>query len=60
MEKVVIKKDVKKELKLPNIVGRVEVEEVDAANNDTNEDSLVPSNQSLNVEREEDEESKWC
>ncbi len=55
-----IKKDVKKELKLPNIVGRVEVEEVDAANNDTNEDSLVPSNQSLNVEREEDEESKWC
>jgi len=37
VEKVVIKKDVKKELKLPNIVGRVEVEEVYVANNDTNE-----------------------
>jgi hypothetical protein len=32
MEKVVIKKDVKKNLKLPNIVGLVKVEEVDCRN----------------------------
>ncbi len=36
VETVVIKKDVKKELKLFNIVGHVEVEEVDATKNDTN------------------------
>jgi hypothetical protein len=56
MEKVVIKKDVKFFLKLPNIVGLIQVEEVDAANNDTNEDSLVPSTQSLDVEQEKDED----
>ncbi len=39
VKKVVIKKDVKKELKLSNIVGHVKVEEVDATKNDTNEDS---------------------
>ncbi len=56
MEKVLIKKDVKKELKLFNIVGHVEVEEVDATKNDTNEDSLIPSTQSLDAEQEEDED----
>ncbi len=56
VKKVVIKKDVKKELKLSNIVGHVKVEEVDATKNDTNEDSLVPSTQSLEAEREEDED----
>ncbi len=56
VEKVMIKKDVKKELKLPNIVGHVEVEEVDATKNDTKKDSLVPSTQSLDVEQEDDED----
>jgi hypothetical protein len=56
MEKVVIKKDVNLFFKLPNIVGHVKMEEVDAAKNDTNEDSLVPSTQSLDAKQEEDED----
>jgi len=56
VEKVVIKKDVKKELKLPNNVGHVQIEKVDATKNDTNEDSLAPSTQSLDVEQKEDED----
>jgi hypothetical protein len=35
------------------------VEEVDVADNDANEDSLVPSNQSPYVDQKEDKESKW-
>ncbi len=50
VEKVlVIKKDVKKELKLLDTTSCVEVEE-DDVDNYTNEDSLVPSSQSSDVE----------
>ncbi len=57
VEKVVVtKKDVRKELKLLDIAGHVEVEEDDGIDNDTNEDSLVPSSQSLDVEQEENED----
>ncbi len=41
MEKVMIKKDVKKKLKFLNIVGHVEMEEVDAAKNDTKKNSCT-------------------
>ncbi len=56
VEKVVIKKDAKKELKLLNSVGHVEIKKVNATKNDTYEDSLVPSIQSLDVEPKKNED----